>query len=530
MKIYVLLAILSVIVQCYFIYQIYRQTRKFSSLEISEDDLDQLDVDSEGAFPDSDGEVLFEEKVELFSNLKWNVSKSTSLGFVKNSLDEYYSRVVDTISHFGNLGPAFGLIFTFLGMIITFWEINTSSMQQSQVKAIVVSMAPIILGSLFGMITYSISRYYDHKISLHIDRVRSLITESLKRYHEEELPENIEDAYGKILNSLTNLRSELKGVAINISDYSDIMAESNAVFEQSVSELGKTSTSLASDYSEAQEKLTRSSSTLFDKFNTYSEGLANASTNLESLFDTQKASTKLMTDMMDEGISFTKAVKLSGDAIQKIIETAENQNKASENLIKTSEGFGKIQAELSMVTLDIKDIHQTSSNVAKNIDTISQLFPVNTFNDMRVYLQTISESIENLGMAIKENQILLAQKLGQQKEPTNSLPGDTSAKIVGLLNNQLAISKALFQRMDEENIQKKKYRRIYYPLTLAVITSALVFGAFYDNWFPQKMSAAPRAVDTVFVSNLLPVPAAVDTVFVFKAGADTSTAIVSEEE
>jgi hypothetical protein len=476
MALYNFLAVLSAGVQLLFISIVIRQNRIFQNISITSADIEQIndEVDEDIEF-----EVLndlSEVKSDLFADLRWNIGHSSGLGFIEKLVYRYYSPPVNTINHYGNLGPAFGLIFTFIGMILTFSEISGSNISdQSHVKTIILSMSPVIVGSLFGIITYAVARIVDNRISKIMDWNIVEITKELKLYDDEVIPENIEDAYEKILTSLTSLRSELKGVTANISDYSQAMGKSNQTFEDSVSSFGNISSELVHSFTNAKDKMLGSNTDIIERFGAYATSIDLASKDIAGFFQSLHSSNEFMKDLMNQGISFTKSVKLSGKAISTLIDTTENQNKASETLISATENFSKIQIELSKVTLDIKEIHETSQSVATNIETISQLFPVNTFNDMRIHLQSIGESIEQLVVTLTKT-----PKMPEQ--PSNSLAGQGLNLPMGdtkymerLLKQQLDATNNLSEQMRESAQHSSRFRNIFLPIgILAIITAILV--------------------------------------------------------
>jgi len=490
------LTILAILIQGYLIFRIIKQYLVFRYRSINTDDIDLLHDESTDVFDIDDSDDISEDKIELFSNLRWNVGKSGGLEFVENTIQNYYALTLQTISHFGNLGPASGLIFTFAGMMLTFFEINTSNIaDQGHVKTIVLSMSPVIVGSLLGIVTYAISKIAENEISKQIDGNVTEITKAIKTYDENVIPENIEDAYEKILISLTNLKGELKGVTKNISEYSQTMGKSNKVFEESVRDIGRTSSTLVKDFNDSKETILGSSTELLEKFNTYSTSLDSANMQITELFNTQKASTDLMQNLMVHGISFTESVKLSGKAMSQLMDTVDNQNKASENLMAAADSFNKIQNELVKVTLDIKAIHETSQSVAENINTISEMFPVNTFNDMRMHLQSISGSIEGLGSTLIENQKemlaeqkqMLADQINRSdKKSQNTLGNGDMKGIENLLQKQLLASTRLYTEMIEKQKRGNLYRKIFYPISLVAIVLAIVLSLRFDDLFATE--------------------------------------------
>ena len=512
MEIYNFIAICSVLVQGFFIFTILKQYGLFKNVAITSDEIgiinDEIFEDSE--FDESD--IITESKRNLFSDLRWNTAHSSGLEFVEKNIYRFYSHIMNTVNHYGNLGPAFGLIFTFLGMILTFSEISNSNISdESHVKTIILSMSPVIIGSLFGIITYAIARIADNKIAKYVDLNVIEITEVLKQYDDESIPENIEDAYGKILNSLTDLRSELKGVTRNISNYSDTMNASNKIYENSVENLGNMSVKLITDFNDSKDMLLGSNAEISQKFGLYASSIDSAKTDISGFFNSLGESTKFMKELMDHGISFTKSVKLSGKAITKLIETTDSQHQASENLIEATKNFSKIQTEIAKVTLDIKEIHETSQSVAGNIESISKLFPVNTFNDMRMHLHTIVESIEKLIVSLDEKKVenqAMHAALPQSRSDTSSLGGETKF-IENLLKQQLAVSNDLMKQLHDSDRRNSRFRNIFLPIGLLSIILAIVFTPKYEILPQQKLDLNEVAIDSL-VQNLPAKPATSD--------------------
>ena len=481
MELYQLLALLSAAVQIVFVSIVIWQHKIFQNIAITSSDIEQI---NEGPYDDIEVDELSElseDKSNLLADLRWNVSHSSGLGFVEKLVNRYYNQPVNTINHYGNLGPAFGLIFTFVGMILTFTEISGSNISdESHVKTIILSMSPVIVGSLFGIITYAIARIVDNRISKVIDWNILEITREMKLYNDEVIPENIEDAYGKILNSLAGLRSELKGVTENISNYSQTMGKSNQTFEDSVNSFGNLSTELVNSFSNAKDKMLGSNTDIIERFGAYAASIELASKDIAGFFQSLHSSNEYMKELMDHGISFTKSVKLSGKAISKLIDTTENQNKASENLISATENFSKIQTELSKVTLDIKQIHETSQSVAINIDTISKLFPVNTFNDMRMHLHSIGENIEQLVATLSENKNIPEQSNISLAGLGLDLPNGDTKYIERLLKQQLDATNMLFEQIRNNDRRSDKFRNIFLPVGVLAIVIAILVSSRYS--------------------------------------------------
>jgi len=500
MEIYNYIAICSVLVQGFFVFTILKQYGLFKKVAITPEEIeiinDEIFEDSE--FDESD--IITESKRNLFSDLRWNTAHSSGLEFVEKNVYRFYSHIMNTINHYGNLGPAFGLIFTFLGMILTFGEISNSNISdESHVKTIILSMSPVIIGSLFGIITYAIARIADNKIAKHVDLNVIEITEVLKQYDDESIPENIEDAYGKILNSLTDLRSELKGVTRNISNYSDTMNSSNKIYENSVENLGNLNAKMITDFNASKDTLLGSNAEISQKFGVYASSIDSAKTDITGLFNSLGESTNLMKDLMDQGISFTKSVKLSGKAITKLIETTDSQHQASENLIEATKNFSKIQSEISKVTLDIKEIHETSQSVAGNIESISKLFPVNTFNDMRMHLQSIMESIEKLIVSLDEKKVEnppAQPAIALSKSDIGSLGGETKF-IESLLKQQLAVSNDLIKQLHDSDKRSSRFRNIFLPIGLFTIILAIVLTPKYEILQQQGLDMNEVAIDSL---------------------------------
>jgi hypothetical protein len=489
MEIYHYIAICSVLVQGVFIYTILKQYGLFKRTAITSEEIDIIndEIFEDSEFDESD--IITESKRNLFSDLRWNTAHSSGLEFVEKNVYRFYSLIMNTVNHYGNLGPAFGLIFTFLGMILTFGEISNSNISdESHVKTIILSMSPVIIGSLFGIITYAIARIADNKIAKHVDLNVIEITEVLKQYDDESIPENIEDAYGKILNSLTDLRSELKGVTRNISNYSDTMNASNKTYENSVENLGNMNVKMISDFNDSKDLLLASNADISQKFGIYASSIDSAKSDISGLFDSLGESTKFMKDLMDHGISFTKSVKLSGEAITTLIETTDSQHKASENLIEATNNFSKIQTEIAKVTLDIKEIHETSQSVAGNIESISKLFPVNTFNDMRMHLQSIMESIEKLIVSLDEKKVEkqpMQPAISLSRSDGSSLGGDTKF-IENLLKQQLVVSNDLMKQLHDSDRRNSRFRNIFLPIGLFSIILAIVLTPKFET-IPQQV-------------------------------------------
>ncbi len=500
MEIYNIIAICSVLVQGYFIYTILKQYGLFKKISITSDEIDIIndEIFEDSEFDESD--IITETKRNLFSDLRWNTAHSNGLEFVEKNVYRFYSQITNTINHYGNLGPAFGLIFTFFGMFLTFSEISNSNISdESDVKTIILSMSPVIIGSLFGIITYAIARIADNKISKYVDINVIEITEELKQYDEESIPENIEDAYGKILSSLTDLRSELKGVTRNISNYSDTMNASNKIYENSVENLGNMSVKLITDFNDSKDMLLGSNAEISQKFGLYASSIESAKTDISGFFNSLGESTKFMKDLMDHGISFTKSVKLSGEAITKLIETTDSQHKASENLIEATKYFSKIQTEIAKVTLDIKEIHETSQSVAGNIESISKLFPVNTFNDMRMHLHSIMESVEKLIVSLAEKKVenqAVQPALSLAKSDISSLGGEAKF-IENLLKQQLAVTNDLMMQLHDSDRRNNRFRNIFLPIGLFSIILAIVLTPKYDTLPQQNLDLNEVTIDTL---------------------------------
>ncbi|MBT4398666.1 MAG: hypothetical protein HOD37_04220, partial [Bacteroidetes bacterium] len=205
-------------------------------------------------------------------------------------------------------------------------------------------------------------------------------------------------------------------------------------------------------------------------------------------FSSLGESTKLMQDLMDHGISFTKSVKLSGEAITTLIETTDSQHKASENLIEATNNFSKIQTEIAKVTLDIKEIHETSQSVAGNIESISKLFPVNTFNDMRMHLQSIMESIEKLIVSLDEKKVEkqpMQPAISLSRSDGSSLGGDTKF-IENLLKQQLVVSNDLMKQLHDSDRRNSRFRNIFLPIGLFSIILAIVLTPKFET-IPQQV-------------------------------------------
>lgn len=395
----VFLTIVVVLIESYFIVKLI--LLKFSIRFLSETEF--IQVLEEVEFDTSDIQEYWVKAVV------WTIFRQGSFSEIKTIITDTYSSKCAAIKHYSNLGPAVGLLFTFLGMILTLFNIWSGQLESvERISNSISSLFPVFVGSFLGIIVYSFGCSIQKQIVSDIEKHSQIYLNVCFGFdsgdRHRDLPEIYDKMYekaSKLFNKLGNINSrfdefitnfksgneQLSNHLIKLDERNTAFTYSLGLIENDVGKIVSSSEKLTENISEYNENIRKYS----EAINSYNIAMDSARDNWTSFF--QKADNLLTTlEKINELAERFNSVTLHLENSAKELELHQNQ-------------INELASKIDKLITDTGNYISSIAGLKEDFDDFIRRIPPEHLTNISTKFSNIEESMVNaFGDLLNENQ------------------------------------------------------------------------------------------------------------------------------
>lgn len=374
---------------------------------------------------------------------------------IKNNL----TSLNEKIRHYANLGPAIGLFFTFIGMLLLVYRIslNTSGISESILNSSFNNLYPVFVGGATGILVYGIGMILLNrleKIQLNAENELLLTFFEFENEHDIAKPKNIEEAYNQLLKPLTELIVKLKSINYGFQKFAD---EAN---------------NLVNEYSKKTDgfiqKINASAEVITVKTNSNTDSLVKITQNILNWNSLFNESAKQWKDSAQALSKFSNSLSGVEERLNKIAKLSEDISDLTKNLNSNSLKVNDLIDWVEKDRLEFKSLKEELGKfigaIPKFTDGVEQLklglTPLEENFNLRLLEvnKNLSIQIDKLFLSHSDLQKTFVKELSEKiKQDDNS---DLITKLIEIINIQQSSTQRnhsqIFDQLNEINTTLNK--------------------------------------------------------------------------
>ena len=136
---------------------------------------------------------------------------------IRELLRKQFVRVNDRIQSLSNLGPAVGLIFTFIGMLVAVLALSRGNIQDAEtIQESVKGLYPVFVGGACGILVYAIGVYLLDKLEVRQEIAERELFAGVMKYLKAAValsPKTPQEALDRLLKRVAKLSTQFEGIS-----------------------------------------------------------------------------------------------------------------------------------------------------------------------------------------------------------------------------------------------------------------------------------------------------------------------------
>lgn len=336
---------------------------------------------------------------QWITKISYTIGKNQNIETIDKLIKSIFIQRQNKFTLFSNLGPAVGLFFTFLGMIITIWYIGVTKIQSiNQVKDAISHLYPVFVGSLLGIFVYGIGITLKRKFDVFLEKISDSylsIYIEVEKDSQRKIPSDIREAYQQLLLSFSELKEELNSIRLGFKDFSNELKQNNEQFESNVKKIEQTNKQFIEGINTSSENVINSSLDLLEITGDYNNTFAQLSEKIKSYNTTLEQSSSKLSELMDSGNEFIDSFKKAKETISLLLETSNSLKDVSDSFFKNKDDIEKLTNQFDKYLLEVKELLQLQTSIKISFEQFNSKLPPEEVVNMSLYIKEIAENINN---------------------------------------------------------------------------------------------------------------------------------------
>ncbi|MHA1381587.1 MAG: hypothetical protein ACTSRG_24735 [Candidatus Helarchaeota archaeon] len=340
-------------------------------------------------------------------SLSWSLGRQKNISDIKSYIYDNIVKSENELAFYANVGPAVGLLSTFVGMILVLLNIKSDASSLTSNIRVLSNLYPVYIGSVLGLFLYVGGNYIkkgfyktadeksENYLHIFLDIERTIIPAD---------PKEIADAYARLLKPISDLILKLNEVNDGFDSF--------LIMQDDYNKSQKKNTQLFQDATNSfMEKYDQKSNVVFENI----QGLINSVEKINNSFGSAKLSiddysSKLntYTDNIQKFIGNTKSLdKILSDfykVMPQLNDTFKSLSDATDRIKFQINGVNALKEEIQKYTLQIIDFSKGISVINSSFTDFVEKIPPKQIIEINNNIEKVSSLLESFYEIYNKNE------------------------------------------------------------------------------------------------------------------------------
>lgn len=348
---------------------------------------------------------------ESNSDYLWVKSLSWSLGRQKNISDlktYIYDNIIlneNDLIFYTNIGPAIGLLSTFIGMILVLINIKADVSSLTSNISILYNLYPVYIGSVLGLLLYIYGNSIKNKFYKTAEQKSEIYLHTfldIERIILPADPREIADAYAKLLKPISDLILKLDKVNDGFNNFLILQDIYNISQQKNIDHFEKSTKTFIDDYYEKTKIVFQNTGELIESITKANNSLSGTITSIDGYSTNINIYTKNFEKFIGNIKSLDKILADFYKIMPQLNETYKSLSSASNKIDFQIKGINQLQDEINKLALQIIDFNQGISVINTSFSDFIEKIPPKQIVEINNHIEQVSSLIESINSYLIE--------------------------------------------------------------------------------------------------------------------------------